>query len=33
MWELTYPHKDWHGGGPPSLANVTKDYVQRKYRL
>lgn len=33
MWELTYPHKDWHGGGPPSLTNVAKDHVQRKYRL
>ena len=33
LWELTYPHKDWHGGGPPSLANVTEDYVQKKYRL
>ncbi len=33
MWELTYPHKDWHGGGPPSLTCVTKDYVQTKYGL
>jgi hypothetical protein len=31
LWELTYPHKEWHGGGPPSLAYVTKDYVQMKY--
>lgn len=33
MWELTYPHSDWHGGGPPSLINVAKDHVQTKYGL
>ncbi len=33
MWELTYPHSDWHGGGPPSLTHVTKDYVKAKYGL
>ncbi|MGA2231752.1 MAG: Imm27 family immunity protein [Tepidisphaeraceae bacterium] len=33
MWELTYPHKDWHGGGPPLLTNVAKDLAERKYRL
>jgi hypothetical protein len=32
-WELSYPNKDWHGGGPPSLASVTKEYVERKYHL
>ena len=20
-WELSYPHSDWEGGGPPSLKN------------
>jgi hypothetical protein len=33
MWELTYPHKEWHGGGPPVLTCVTKDYVRSKYGL
>lgn len=33
FWELSYPHKDWHGGGPPSLANITKDHAEKKYRL
>jgi len=32
-WELSYPHKEWHGGGPPSLANVNHDHVRRKYSL
>jgi hypothetical protein len=30
-WELTYPHKDWHGGGPPTLICVSDDYVGTKY--
>jgi hypothetical protein len=33
MWELTYPHSEWHGGGPPSLTNVTEDYARTKYGL
>jgi hypothetical protein len=33
FWELSYPHKDWHGGGPPSLANLSKDQAERKFRL
>jgi len=33
MWELTYPHKDWHGGGPPSLDHVIKDRVKAKYGI
>jgi hypothetical protein len=33
FWELSYPHSGWHGGGPPSLTNVTKDQAERKYRL
>jgi hypothetical protein len=32
LWELTYPHSGWHGGGPPALLNVTLDYASRKYR-
>jgi hypothetical protein len=32
-WELTYPHGDWHGGGPPSLACVSASYAKSKYKL
>jgi len=31
-WELTYPHKEWHGGGPPTLTCVSDDYVRAKYK-
>jgi hypothetical protein len=31
LWELTYPHGEWHGGGPPALVNVTLEYASRKY--
>jgi hypothetical protein len=23
LWEYTYPHGDWHGGGPPSLRCIS----------
>ena len=23
LWERTYPHSDWHGGGPPSLQCIS----------
>ena len=32
-WELTYPNKEWHGGGPPALECVDEDYVISKYKL
>ncbi len=32
-WELTYPHKEWHGGGPPMLTCVSEDYSKEKYRI
>lgn len=32
-WELTYPHKEWHGGGPPTLTCVSDSYVWEKYKL
>ena len=32
-WELTYPHGDWHGGGPPTLTCVSHCYVGSKYNL
>jgi hypothetical protein len=31
LWELTYPHGGWHGGGPPALQAVTREYASRKY--
>ncbi len=32
-WELTYPHGDWHGGGPPTLTCVSDSCVRSKYKL
>jgi len=31
LWELTYPHKEWHGGGPPRLSCVAAEYAEEKY--
>ncbi len=31
-WELTYPHKEWHGGGPPTLTCLTDTDVRAKYK-
>ena len=33
FWELSYSHKEWHGGGPPSLTNLSREQAERKYRL
>jgi len=30
-WELTYPHSEWHGGGPPRLTNLSADQARVKY--
>ena len=30
-WELTYPHNEWHGGGPPTLTHVSEVYAMKKY--
>ena len=30
-WELTYPYKEWHGGGPPTLTCVSDDYARSRY--
>lgn len=32
-WELTYPHSDWHGGGPPTLSCVSESYARSKYEF
>jgi hypothetical protein len=31
FWELTYPRKEWHGGGPPRLSCVSADYAKEEY--
>ena len=31
LWELTYPHSDWHGGGPPRLTLVDAATAREKY--
>jgi hypothetical protein len=30
-WELTYPHGERHGGGPPQLKCLTADEARQKY--
>lgn len=30
-WELTYPHGEWHGGGPPALFNLSETDALAKY--
>ncbi|MGH9629568.1 MAG: Imm27 family immunity protein [Bryobacteraceae bacterium] len=30
-WELTYPHSEWHGGGPPTLVELAVDDARRLY--
>ena len=32
-WELTYPHGEMHGGGPPSLFLASLETIQGKYGL
>ena len=32
-WELTYPHADWPGGGPPVLTKVVLEEVQPNYKI
>ena len=31
LWEHTYPHSEWHGGGPPSLRVVDRVQAAKKY--
>lgn len=31
LWELTYPHGEWHGGGPPCLKVISMDIARQKY--
>jgi len=30
LWELTFPQSETHGGGPPTLRQVTPQYAARK---
>ena len=32
-WELTYPHGDMHGGGPPTLSRRSIEEVRALYHL
>lgn len=32
-WERTYPHSDWHGGGPPMLKNLSREEAEKKYGI
>jgi len=32
LWELTYPHGGWHGGGPPRLRRIDIAEADEKYR-
>jgi hypothetical protein len=32
-WERTYPHGDWHGGGPPRLRNLSFAEAKEKYKI
>jgi hypothetical protein len=31
LWELTYPHGERHGGGPPRLESFSLDELRLKY--
>jgi hypothetical protein len=31
LWELTYPHSEMHGGGPPQLRWLSSEEAKRKY--
>lgn len=33
LWEHTYPHSEWHGGGPPSLRCITLAEARASYGL
>lgn len=33
FWELTYPHGEMHGGGPPTLKSLTVQEAKSKYRV
>ncbi len=32
-WELFYEHNERHGGGPPSLKNISEEEAKEKYKF
>ena len=32
-WELFYEHSERHGGGPPSLKNISEEEAKENYKL
>lgn len=32
-WELTHLHSEMHGGGPPSLINISAETAKTKYGI
>jgi hypothetical protein len=30
-WERTYPHSEWHGGGPARLSVISRDAAMERY--
>jgi hypothetical protein len=32
-WELTYPHGEWHGGGPPTLTHISDEEAKTNYGI
>lgn len=32
-WELTYPESHMHGGGPPTLTNLSMEQARNKYGI
>ncbi|MEQ9110676.1 MAG: Imm27 family immunity protein [Rhodospirillaceae bacterium] len=32
-WEMVFPQGEGHGGGPPSLMNLSKDEAIKKYNI
>ena len=33
FWELAYPQSEMHGGGPPSLINISEEEARHKYSI
>jgi len=32
-WELSYPHSELHGGGPPALEYISEEQAREKYKI
>ena len=33
LWEMIYPQSELHGGGPPSLINISEDEASSRYKF